>query len=471
MSPEHAVSLTLTSIDQGSALRLPHIGVTVTLPDRRIIEAPLEMTPLVLGSSPECDLVVPDPRVSRRHCELRLTERGVLLRDLGSKNGTLIRGVPVLEAWLPPTVPVTLGASEVMVQPLGVGSVLPLSTSVSFGEALGQSLSMRVLFAKLERAAPTDETLLLLGESGTGKEILTKAIHEQSRRRGGPFVVVDCGAIAPSLIEGELFGHGRGAFTGAATAKPGLLERAHGGTLFIDEIGELPLDVQPKLLRAIETRQTRRLGTNEWQSFDARIVAATHRNLRTRALEGSFRQDLYYRLAVIELHVPSLRERKDDIPQLVERFLATRAPPCTLADLPPHAMPLLQAYDWPGNVRELRNAVARLILFPELLPELLGPGLSLTNTHPFEASAPSPKGDTAAPTALGTTDPEAERLGRLLDLSLPEAREVVLEELERNYVAAKLRQYEGNISRAAEAMGVSRQLVHRLLDRHGMRAR
>ncbi|WP_436616626.1 sigma 54-interacting transcriptional regulator [Sorangium sp. So ce1024] len=515
MGEDPGATFTLTSFDQGRALRLPGVTVTVTLPDRRTLTAPLELRPLLVGAGADCDLVLADPRASRRHCELRMTERGVLLRDLGSKNGTLVRDVRVVEAFLPPGVPATIGSSEIVVGPAGPPSVLPLSADEAFGDAVGRSLTMRALFARLERAAPTDETLLLLGESGTGKEVLARAIHARSRRKDGPFVVVDCGAVAPSLVESELFGHARGAFTGAAAARPGLLEQANGGTLFIDEIGELPLDLQPKLLRAIEGRQIRRLGANEWAPFDARIVAATHRNLRAKAQEGSFRADLYFRLSVVEVHVPALRERKDDIPLLVERFLAAREPPRALADLPSGALALLEAHDWPGNVRELRNTVARLVLFPELLHEVIGAappapwgasgpepvkpgpaGASLA-AAPSAGGAPahapasgaSPAGATpsrapasgaspagaspagAPPSGAPAAGPADARLRKLLELPLPEAREMVLEELERAYVTEKLRQHGGNISQAADAMGVSRQLVHRLIQRHGLRAR
>ncbi|WP_437515252.1 sigma 54-interacting transcriptional regulator [Sorangium sp. So ce1099] len=505
MGEDLGATFTLTSFDQGRSLRLPALSVTVTLPDRRTLTAPLELRPLVIGAGADCDLVLTDPRASRRHCELRMTERGVLLRDLGSKNGTQVRDVRILEAFLPPGVPATVGSSELVVGPAGPPSVLPLSAADAFGDAVGRSLTMRALFAKLERAAPTDETLLLLGESGTGKEVLARAIHARSRRKDGPFVVVDCGAVAPSLVESELFGHARGAFTGAAAARPGLLEQASGGTLFIDEIGELPLDLQPKLLRAIEGRQIRRLGSNEWVPFDARIVAATHRNLRAKAQDGSFRADLYFRLSVVEVHVPALRERKDDIPLLVERFLAAREPPRALADLPPGALPLLESHDWPGNVRELRNTVARLVLFPELLHEIVSaappapqgtsspeparsvpPGASISGAAPpgatppgaspagAAASAASPPGvapSAASPSGAPPAVPGDARLRRLLELPLPEAREMVLEELERAYLTEKLRQHGGNISQAADAMGVSRQLVHRLIQRHGLRAR
>lgn len=470
MANEQSGLGTLTCFDRGRSLRLPAIRVSVTLPDRCVLTAPLPIHPLVIGSSPECDLVVTDPRISRRHCELRITEKGVLLRDLGSKNGTLVQGVPIIEVILPPSIPVVVGGSQLMVSPAGAPSVLPLSGSSKFGDALGQSLSMRALFAKLERAAPTDETILLLGESGTGKEVLARAIHAESGRSSGPFVVLDCGGIAPNLVEGELFGHIRGAFTGAAGSQAGLLEQANGGTLFIDELGELPIELQPKLLRALESRQVRRLGASEYKPFDARVVAATHRNLRTRITDGLFREDLYYRLAVVEVHVPALRERKDDIPLLIERFLSGRDPPRALSDLPPQTVSLLSAYDWPGNVRELRNAVARLVLFPELLEELVGPGRSPA-AAPSQASREAPR--SAAPEAAvkreAAKDADAAKLGRLMDLSLPEAREVIMEEFERSYVSVKLRQHGGNISRAADAMGVSRQLVHRLIDRYDLK--
>lgn len=450
MPDEHGVGCTLTSDDRGPALDVPSLVVAVTDPNGAFIEVRLEMKPLVVGTSPACDLVVSDPRISRRHCEVALTPEGITIRDLGSKNGTLAGKIALREALLAPGEPVTLGDSTLVVRSLGVPARVSLSPASRFGEAFGQSFVMRALFARLERAAATEQTILLLGESGTGKEILARAIHEASPRRGGPFVVLDCGAISASLVESEVFGYARGAFTGAAGARAGLLEEANGGTLFIDELGELPLDLQPKLLRALEARQVRRLGANEWRPFDARVVAATHRDLRARVADGAFREDLYYRLAVVELRVPALRERKDDIPLLVERFLAAHDPPRVLADLPPHALSLLSSHAFPGNVRELRNLVARLVLFPDQ-------GLDL---------AEPPKGDAALP-----PDRAMEPLAPLLQMPLPAARDMVIERFERSYLSAKLAQHAGNISRAAEAMGVSRQLVHRLLDRHGMKAR
>jgi transcriptional regulator with PAS, ATPase and Fis domain len=454
-SHEHC---TLTSTGRDGALSVPSLAVSVTPPGGGpAIEAPLALRPLVMGTSPDCDLVVADPKVSRRHCEIALTPQGIVIRDLGSKNGTLAGKVAIREALLPEGAVVTLGGSDLVVRRAGAPTLVPMSPAGSFGGAIGQSYVMRALFARLERAAATMQTILLLGESGTGKEVLARAIHDESPRRSGPFVVLDCGAITANLVESEVFGYARGAFTGAAGARVGLLEEANGGTLFIDEIGELPLDLQPKLLRALEARQVRRLGANDVRPFDARIVAATHRDLRARVAEGTFRQDLYYRIAVVEAHVPALRERKDDIPALVERFLAAHDPPRALADLPPHALPLLAGHSFPGNVRELRNLVTRLVLFADL-------GLDLPAL---------PSGEAGPPAAHAVAGPlgEAEQQRKLLELPLPAAREMVMERFERYYLAAKLEQHGGNITRAADAMGVSRQLVHRLLDRYGIKAR
>jgi transcriptional regulator with PAS, ATPase and Fis domain len=448
MAVEADSSFTLTTHEEGASARLPALRAVLTAPGRPPVAAALGIQGLVVGTSRECDLTAVDSRMSRRHCELRLTERGVWLKDLGSKNGTFVAEVPIVEAYLPPHVQAKVGTSTLVVTPETGTIVLPLSTEGAFGDAVGQSTPMRALFALLERAAPTDETILLLGESGTGKEVLARAIHDRSPRRGGPFVVVDCGALAASLVESELFGHARGAATGLTGERAGLLEEANGGTVFIDELGELPLDLQPKLLRAIENRQVRRLGSNSPKPFDARIVAATHRNLRAKTRDGSFRPDLYFRLAVVEAHVPALRERKGDIPLLVERFLAARRPPASAADLPPHALALLLAHDWPGNVRELRNTVSRLLLFPELLPE------TLTDPADGAGAGQGPSGEAA-----------------LLAMPLPEARELLMERFEKRYVEQRMKQHGDNITRAAESMGVSRQLLHRLLDRYDLRSK
>jgi transcriptional regulator with PAS, ATPase and Fis domain len=300
---------------------------------------------------------------------------------------------------------------------------------------------MRALFARLEVAAATHETVLLVGESGTGKELLARAIHDASPRRDGPFVVFDCSAVAATLVESELFGFVKGAFTGADRDRAGIFEQAHGGTLFMDEVGELPLDLQPKLLRALEARQTRRVGANAWHPFDARIVAATHRDLAGRMKSGAFREDLYYRLAVLEARVPPLRERRDDVELLAERFLAGQSPPLTVHDLPPGSLAMLHTHDWPGNVRELRNALARMVVFQE-----------------------------PAETTLDAAGAGSSAKGALLRLPLREARQQIIEKFEQTYIAAQLEAHGGNVTRAAEAVGVSRQFFHRLIERYRLRS-
>jgi transcriptional regulator with PAS, ATPase and Fis domain len=422
------------------AVEVPSLVVRAQTPSGER-SAKLRMGPVVVGSAPPCDLVLEDERASRQHCSLTIGERGVTVRDLGSKNGTFVRDVAVIEAVVPPGVPITVGASRLEVYVDGAPAVVPLSLAARFGAAIGGSIPMRALFAELERAAPSDVTILLCGETGTGKELLARALHDASPRRVGPFEVLDCAAVSPSLLEAELFGWTRGAFTGAVAARQGVLARSHGGTLFIDELGELPLELQPKLLRALEHRVVRPLGASHWQPFDARIVCGTNRDLRGEVEAGRFRRDLYYRVAMLEARVPPLRSRKEDIPLLVERFLAAQQPPKTLDDLPPGAMGLLLAHEWPGNVRELHNAVTRLVLLPAIEQDLAELG---------------------APSALL---PARELLERL---PLREARDLVVEQFERYYLASKLRACAGNVSKAAKAVGVSRQFMHRLMDRYGL---
>jgi transcriptional regulator with PAS, ATPase and Fis domain len=433
---------TLTAL-RGDSVEVPNLELTVVPPQGPVINIKLEVTPFVLGSSAECDVVLADPRVSRRHCRVALTERGVMIKDLGSKNGTFVEAVQVVESWFQPGKKATIGDSTLSLRVAGAPSLVPISQSARFGEALGSSIPMRALFAKLERAATTTETILLLGESGTGKELLARGIHDASPRSGGPFVVLDCSAVAPNLLEAEIFGYVKGAFTGADQPRTGLLEQASGGTFFIDEVGELPLDLQPKLLRAIEARELRRLGAPKYTKVDVRVVAATHKDLLSAVAGGTFREDLFYRLAVVEVTVPPLRERREDIALLVQRFLAAQVPPRTLADLPANALELLKSHSWPGNVRELRNTVARLVLFPYLGEQAF--------------SRPGERSDESG-------------AARVTALPLREARGVMLEQFERTYVAAKLREHSGNVTRAAEAMGVSRQFAHRLMERYGLRS-
>ena len=389
------------------------------------------LSPVVIGSDPDADLVLADDTVSARHAEVRPTARGWMVRDLGSTNGVVIAEVRVAEATLDEhTRRLVLGESELEWK-LYDDEVEHLLAPTPFGGLVGDAPAMRELFALVEQAAASDSTVLVEGESGTGKEVLAEALHRASPRAGRPFVVVDCGAIAPSLVESELFGHEKGAFTGADRARAGALEEASTGTLFLDEIGELPLDQQVKLLRALEAREVRRLGADRAKPIDLRVVAATHRRLERLVAAGQFRADLYYRLAVIKVHVPSLRDRPEDILPLARRFVAELRPGLDPAALLSDAVATaFAAHRWPGNVRELRNAVQRLVLVGELATDLRTP---------------------AAP-------PEYET-----------ARREALDAFERDYCRTILAHAGGNVSRAAAIAGLSRQMLHRLLRRHDLR--
>ena len=439
------MSSTLTfSIAHGSGesfAEFPRQALVLTAPDGSRVETSVGLRHVRIGTDPDCELVSNDGSVSRVHAEVRLEPTGVVVRDCQSKNGLYAGEVRVFEVALAPGQSLKLGRSTLtLAPPQGIERV-PLSTTAHFGEALGSSPAMRAVFETLRRAAQTDIPIVLLGESGTGKELLARGVHDASLRAQAPFVVFDCGAVAPSLVEAELFGAIKGAYTGADRDRVGLLEAAHGGTLFLDEIGELPLELQARLLRALESKQVRPLGSNAYRKADARVVAATHRDLRARVKAGSFREDLYFRLAVATVDVPPLRDRKDDIPLLVEHFLARQQPPKSLAELPPNALQLLSSHDWPGNVRELWNTVTRMVLFPQLGAQVID----------------------ARSTA---------RLQQALDsvahLPLREARELVVQEFELTYLVHKLKEHQDNVSAAARAMGVSRQFLYRLLTRHGL---
>jgi two-component system response regulator GlrR len=312
-----------------------------------------------------------------------------------------------------------------------------------FGRLVGRSPAMRAVFAVLERAAPTGATILLEGETGTGKEAAAESIHRASPRRQEPFVVVDCGAIPPSLLESELFGHERGAFTGAETPRIGAFETAHRGTIFLDEVGELAPDLQPKLLRALERREVKRVGANQYAAADVRVIAATNRDLRAEVGARRFRPDLYYRLAVVQVRLPTLRERRDDLPVLIASLLADCSPATRDVLSAPGFMDQLARHTWPGNVRELRNVLERCAA--------LGPG-------PF-----------ADPIAA---DPhQAHDLGAIVDASRPlrEAREAWTRHCERQYLEDLLRRHGDNITSAARAADVDRAHLYRLLWKHGLR--
>ncbi|MEM9462574.1 MAG: sigma 54-interacting transcriptional regulator [Myxococcota bacterium] len=336
----------------------------VTAGDGRDLE--VEGPRVTIGSHQASTVTVDDLSVSRAHCELEVKETGVMLRDSGSKNGTWFNGIQVSEIWLPVGSHFTIGNSTVTLR--GVGAVeVHVSNKGRFGGLHGSGTTMGELFAKLERIASVELDVLCVGETGTGKELIAKGIHEHSDRRHGPFVVVDCTTLNSGIAESILFGHRKGSFTDASRDQAGLLEQADGGTLFLDEIGELPVDLQPKLLRCLETSETRRLGDYRYRRFDARLVAATNRNLLRMISKGEFREDLYYRLAATRVDIPPLRDRSNgNISLLADLFLErlSRERGMNLC-FDKEVYAVLERHRWRGNVRELYNTVRTVAMLSE----------------------------------------------------------------------------------------------------------
>ncbi len=399
---------------------------------------------LLIGADPAADVTLTDSAVSRRHCTIVPVEGGFDVTDLSSRNGTFLEGIAVTRATVPIGATLRVGKTLLQLLPDEVAVDLAPSGASSFGSLLGTSLAMRQAFAILERAATADASILLIGESGTGKEVAARSVHERSRRASGPFVVFDCGASSETLIESDLFGHRKGAFTGAVADRPGAFQQAHGGTLFLDEIGDLPLALQPKLLRLLEAGEVTALGAQKSEHFDVRIVAATHRDLWQEVGRGAFRGDLYYRLAVIELHLPPLRKRLDDLAVLVQRFLAMHGASTEGVSGP--SLERLRADHWPGNVRELRNAIARGVA-------LSPPGTELAKMPILLRAAGGAAPRDAAVTA---------------DRPFHEVKDELVNKLEREYLTDLLRRADGNMTEAAKRAGLERKYLYKLLERVGI---
>jgi transcriptional regulator with GAF, ATPase, and Fis domain len=334
-------------------------------------------------------------------------------------------------------------------RPPGEWTPLPLAR---FGALAGRSRKIRELMSDLEQIAPTDMTLLIEGETGTGKDLVAEAVHLSSGRARGPYVVFDCGAVPPTLIESELFGHERGAFTGATIARPGIFEQAHGGTVFLDELGELPKELQPRLLRVLEKRENRRVGSGRSIPVDVRVIAATNRDLAAEVQRGNFREDLYFRIAAARVVVPPLRERLEDLSLLVERFLAIDHPHRSAQDLPPELWELFFAHPWPGNVRELRNVLQTFVVTPDRVMRNLR-GSPLTGLAAFRRYS---QGNQRR--AQHTPHPEI--------APLKTARQVAKDDFEREYLRSVLAAANGNVRRAASLSGISRQMLQRLIRKH-----
>ncbi len=400
--------------------------------------------PLVVGGERACDLVLDDPAVSRHHAELQVTSHGIRVRDLDSTNGTFVRDTRITEAVVQVGAALRFGSTSVRVCGHAPPTVPP-SERRRFGELLGESLAMREVFAILELVAPSDSTVVIQGESGTGKELAAIGLHDHSRRAGGPLVIVDCGATNEQLIDSQLFGHVRGAFTGAVSDRKGAIAAADGGTLLLDEIGELPLGSQAKLLRALEARTIQPVGSDKRIKVNTRVIAATHRDLAAMVEAREFRFDLFHRLAVVHLSMPPLRDRPEDIPDFVRAFYKSRER--ETGELQCDNLRRLQAFEWPGNVRELRNVLERawVMAGPEGKPF---PDLPLW--LPGEGQSPAPaKAD---------------------DVSMPfkEAKDRAIDSFERTYLAELFAKHDGNISQAARSAGLTRRHMRELLRKHGL---
>lgn len=397
--------------------------------------------PMRVGTAPDNDLVLSDPTVSRRHCEIDPSDSKIRVRDTNSMNGVYCTGMRLYDAVVDSGVILRLGDTQISIQEIKEPVDREQAAVNHYFDLIGDSPRMRELFADLQRIAPKDISLLIEGETGTGKELVAESVHAGSGRAEGPFVVFDCSSVTPSLAESELFGHERGAFTGAVATRPGVFEQAHGGTIFLDELGELPKDLQPKLLRVLETRSVRRLGSSRSISVDVRVVAATNRNLQAEVRQQSFREDLYFRIAAAQVYVPPLRDRMSDLPMLVDHFLKLESPARCLSEIPAAVWELFTSYRWPGNVRELRNAVQRF----QVTPERVFLNMPQSGVAPATREA-----------ALSPIHP------------LRIARRQAADQFEQSYLKAVLERTDGNVTRSASIAEVSRQMIQKLMRKHGL---
>jgi two-component system response regulator GlrR len=423
------------------ALRRKKLRLEVAKGADRKLRKELDLDRIVIGTHERCDFAVADPTVSRQHCEIVLVEGGYLVRDLESTNGTFVGDLRVREVIVDRDTRLRVGDTTIRVTPLDTTVEIPLSAQTSFGSLAGASAAMRRVFETMRKVAPTETTVLITGESGTGKEVAARAVHEASARGKGPFVVVDCGALPANLIESELFGHVRGAFTGAVRDRAGAFESASGGTIFLDEIGELPIELQTRLLGVLERRSVTPLGDTAARAVDVRVVAATNRDLRAMINRGAFREDLFFRLAVVAIDMPPLRHRPEDIRLYVERFLdETGARGAFTLDA--ETLARLEAQSWPGNVRELRNVIERATaLGDEAIPD-------------------------RPPATLPTVTDD-------IDVSVPfkTAKAALVDDFERAYCERLLAAHDNNITRAARAAELDRVYLLRVLDKYGLRPR
>ena len=402
---------------------------------------------VTIGTDRSCDFGLSDPTVSRIHAAVESGPGGFTLRDDNSKNGIFIGELKLLEGQIPDRTEFIIGKTKILFSSSTETVNIPIATAGRFGNLLGESIEMREVFGIIKKVAPTDTNILIQGESGTGKELVADAIHRTGPRGTGPFVIFDCSAVPADLIESELFGHVRGAFTGAVRDHKGAIAQAHGGTLFLDEIGDLPLELQPKLLRALESRKIRQVGGNRTEKVNFRLVAATNRFLEQETAAGNFRSDLYYRLSVISIILPPLRRHPQDIPALVNHFLdeVTERERGARVRLSWDTMEKLKKHPWPGNVRELKNFVERSVILSGAL-------------HGTPAALDLPPPQTSPVTLHDSND-----IGLNLDAPFKQEKDRIIDEFQRRYFARLLKQTDGNISKTARLAGIHRKSLEYLL--------
>lgn len=405
-----------------------------------------------IGRSSVCHVTLSDPAISGNHIEIEAVEGGYELRDLESTNGTFVGETRISGFYMHAGCRFRLGGTVLEFRSRGDTVSIPLSHRERFGDVVGRSVPMRELFATLEKVSPSDLTVLVEGETGTGKERVARSIHNMSRRGSRPFVVLDCSSIPKDLMESVVFGHEKGAFTGAVAMRKGAFEQAHGGTIFLDEVGELDLTLQPKLLRVLESRELKRVGGDRTIKVDVRVVAATNRDLRSMVGENTFREDLYFRLSGVPVELPALRDREEDIVLLAQELLVDmqdRTRFETSLTLSQDAIEELSRHSWPGNVRELRNVLERAASLADS-PTLRKHDLFLTGIAPpltvqnkgglsFDASA-----------------------------DYKSAKQSVLDAFESEYLEGLMERTEGNISAASRESGLTRYHLREILKKHGI---
>ena len=432
------------------------------------------------------DLVLPDKAVSGTHFEIVGRDDGYRLRDLDSTNGSFVGDVRIKEVFLKPGIVFRAGQVQLKFMLTTDVVEIALSDKDRFDSTIGGSVRMREIFATLEKVSPSELTVLITGETGTGKELIARGIHNASKRKAGPFVVLDCGSIPRELIESTLFGHEKGSFTGAVGQHKGCFEQAQGGTIFLDEIGELDIGLQPKLLRVLENRELKRVGGDRTIKIDVRVVAATNRDLRAMVNQGTFREDLYFRLSVINVELPPLRERREDIPALVHHFMRQVGGRRNMTlSVGQDAMSALVNHQWAGNVRELRNVIERAASLsegpmltradlsfgrePSNMPSVIvAQGLGATTLPPGGAGGHGTPPPAGIPTASHPVSFDPSLLTPGLDFK--EAKQRVVDAFEAVYLKGLLERNEGNITRSATEAGLTRYHLRELLKRHNLTA-